>query len=80
MIIDWFCICSGESVDYLSHHCFVAREIRLFVFSLFVILWVGPKNMIQLLARLAREVWSSQGYSDLVCYSLLCNVDKEWEE
>lgn len=43
MIIDWFCICSEESIDYLLLHCSVAREIRLFVFSLFVICGQFPR-------------------------------------
>lgn len=37
IIVDWCCMCkrTGETVDHILLHCDVARELWLFVFSLF---------------------------------------------
>ena len=52
IILDWCCMCkqSGESVDHLLLHCFVARELWSMVFRLFGVWvhWVMPCHVLHL--------------------------------
>ena len=69
IIIDWCCMCknSGESPSHLLLHCPVAREIWNFIFSLFGLKWVMPKEVRGLLAcwwigrgnLKIKELWNS---------------------
>jgi hypothetical protein len=46
IMLDWHCMCknSGESSSHLLLHCSVARELWNFIFSLFGLQWVMPKD------------------------------------
>jgi hypothetical protein len=50
IILDWFCMCkqSGESVDHLLLHCFMAQELWSMVFGLFGVHWVMPCHVLHL--------------------------------
>ena len=52
IVIDWCCMSkrSGETIDYLLLHCFMARELWTMVFSLFKVQWIMPKSVLLLLA------------------------------
>ena len=47
----WCCMCkcSGETVDHLLLHCFVAAEVWSFVFCSFWVSWVFPGRVVDLL-------------------------------
>ncbi len=44
------CQSSGESIEHILLHCTVARDIWLFVFTLFGVPWVLPKMVVQMLS------------------------------
>ena len=52
VVLDWCYMCkrSGESMDHLLLHCLIAYELWSMVFCLFVIHWVMPYKVIELLA------------------------------
>jgi hypothetical protein len=58
------CKHSGESVNHLFLHCEVAQVLWSMVFSLFVVTWVMPEGVLELLAcwhsqqgNISAEVW-----------------------
>jgi hypothetical protein len=52
IVLDWCCMCkeSGESISHLLMHCSAAREVWLFIFNIFVIQWVMPGGVLDLLS------------------------------
>jgi hypothetical protein len=46
VVIEWCCMCKkkGESIDHLLLHCDIACELWSFMFSLFGVEWVMPKQ------------------------------------
>lgn len=52
VVLDWCYMCKrcGESMDHLLLHCLIAYELWSMVFCLFVIHWVMPYKVIELLA------------------------------
>jgi hypothetical protein len=51
-VIDWCYMCksSGETMDHLLLHCPIAQQLWTMVFSLFVVQWVMPKSVMDMLA------------------------------
>ena len=76
-MLDWYCMCKkdGESIDHLLLHCHVARELQNIVFSLFVVHWVMPCHVVDLLAS-----WSYK-YKSLVIWSMIphCIMWSIWQ-
>ena len=50
LILDWCCMCNGESVDHLLIRSPIAFDLKSMVFTLFGIHWVMPKTVEELLA------------------------------
>jgi hypothetical protein len=44
------CKSSGESVNHLLLHCYVAQELCTFIFNVFGVSWVMPRGVEDLLA------------------------------
>ena len=57
-VVNRFCMCKNdwESMDHLLIHCPFAFGLRSFVFSLFGISWVMPKQVVEFLACWLRGV------------------------
>jgi hypothetical protein len=52
IVVGWCSMCkhSGESVNHLFLHCDVAQVVWSMVFSIFVVTWVIPEGVLELLA------------------------------
>ena len=63
IILDWCCMGknSGESPSHLLLHCSFARDLWNFIFSLFGLQWVMPKDVRDLLAC----CWDGKGSSKI---------------
>ena len=57
-VVNRCCMCKNdwESMDHLLIHCLFAFSLRSFVFSLFGISWVMPKQVVEFLACWLRGV------------------------
>ena len=51
-ILDWCYMCksNGKTVDHLLLHCHIATDFWSMVFGLFVVYWLMPETLIDLLA------------------------------
>jgi hypothetical protein len=51
MVVEWCCLYkkSGESIDHLLLNCEVMRELWSSIFNLFGVVWVMPRQVIDLL-------------------------------
>ena len=65
-VLDWCSMCKrdGESVDHLLLHCLLAQEIWDLAFSMFGVVWVMPRRVMDLLhcwpklnRQIAGEIW-----------------------
>ena len=77
LLVSWCCMCkeNGESIDHLSLHCKVARELWDTILNLFGMLWVMPRRVVDLLTcwqrKLGRhrhiEIWKAAPHCLIWC-------------
>ena len=58
IVIYWYCMCkrAGETINHLLLHCPIGRELCSMMCTLFWVSWVMPKDVVELLASLGRQV------------------------
>ena len=79
-LVGWFCPCrcSGEMVDHLLLHCFMAAGLWSFVFHSFGIHWVLPGKVLDLLFEWRN--WFRKHSSDVWNLVPLCLMWMLWQE